>query len=149
MQVAMGTKTLLPWVEESMGQICQPNKAKSTQEVSPGAETGSLLQHSYLPLPCYYSCTSAASSQIEFKSSPNWVPQDTVDPKSPGSDEWQTASNFRQQASVTLLKWPMASLVKVAWVLQMKAEVCPERWHTVSHTNHPVLPMLLLPWHKS
>lgn len=39
-------KTLLPWAEESMGQICQPTKAKSTQEVSAGAETGSLLQHS-------------------------------------------------------------------------------------------------------
>lgn len=36
MQVAMGTKTLLPWAEESMGEICQPNPIKSTKGVSPG-----------------------------------------------------------------------------------------------------------------
>lgn len=51
MQVSMGTKTLLPWAEEGMGEICWPNQIKSTLEVSPGAETGSLLQHCF-PLPC-------------------------------------------------------------------------------------------------
>lgn len=77
-----------------------------------------------LPLPCCYSHGSATSSQVEFKSSPNWVPQDIAGPKSPGSDEWQSTSNFRQQISV---KWHVASTVKVSLVPQMKAEVYPER----------------------
>lgn len=147
MQVAMGTKTLLPWAEESMGEIRQPNPIKSTKGVSPGQKLAPCFS---LSLPCCCSLTSATSSQVEFKSSsPNWVPQDTAHPKSPGSDGWQTDSNLRQHASVVLLKRHMVSLVKASWMPQVKAEVCPERQHTVSHANHPALPMLLLPWHKS
>lgn len=45
MQVPMRTKTLLSWAEESMDEICWPNQTKSTLEVSPGEETGFLLQN--------------------------------------------------------------------------------------------------------
>lgn len=51
MKVAMGTRTLLPWTEESTGGTCRPNQIKNTEEVSPGVETGSLLQHSAYPCP--------------------------------------------------------------------------------------------------
>lgn len=45
MQVALSTKTMLPWAEESMDEICWLKQIKGTQEVSPGAETGFLLQN--------------------------------------------------------------------------------------------------------
>lgn len=123
MKVAMGTRTLLPWAEESTGETCRPNQIKNTEEVSPGVETGSLLQHSACPCPVVIPAPPVPAVKLNSNLLQTGCLKVLWIPKALGvmSDKQPPILGNRLLLSCAV-QWHMASIVKVSWVSQTKAE---------------------------